>query len=330
MKIKIKFLENAHNPNIPDYEKNNIFIFLLKQRYEIDVVDDNPDILFYPLSHNGHINYSNCVKVFQTEEPGFWNKNNFFEYYPMGDRFFISASDADIILSGFNYPDNKHNVRFPSYLLYYYQMYIDGRIPNFEYFFNNRKVEDESLFNRKFCVFIHSHKSDNLFRTKFLNKLNEYKPVDVWNDPETYPGYGRGNSYAKTEYVKQNYKFCFSMENTNTSNDICFYPNMKGENYNGVGYMTEKIIEPFCSNSVPLYWGNSKANEDFNNNMFIDWNDYGDDNKMIEKIIKIDNSKEKYMNMLNGVVFKKQQIDNMFKNFLDLIDIKLRERGKIW
>ena len=154
--------------------------------------------------------------------------------------------------------------------------------------------------------------------------------MDVWNDPETYPGYGRGNSYAKTEYVKQNYKFCFSMENTNTSNDICFYPNMKGENYNGVGYMTEKIIEPFCSNSVPLYWGNSKANEDFNNNMFIDWNDYGDDNKMIEKIIEIDNSKEKYMNMLNGVVFKKQQIDNMFKNFLDLIDIKLRERGKIW
>jgi hypothetical protein len=64
--------------------------------------------------------------------------------------------------------------------------------------------------------------------------------------------------------------------------------------------------------------------------MFIDWNDYGDDNKMIEKIIEIDNSKEKYMDMLNGVVFKKQQIDNMFKNFLDLIDIKLRERGKIW
>ncbi len=62
------------------------------------------------------------------------------------------------------------------------------------------------------------------------------------------------------------------------------------DQYNGcIGYTTEKIYEPFMSMSIPIYWGNIKINEDFNEGSFINWNHYGSDEKTIERIIEIDN-----------------------------------------
>lgn len=327
-KLKVKLLENAHNPNLNDYYRDNIFLFLLRQKYDIELVNSEPDILIYPLSHNGHKAYNNCVKIFQVEEPGFWDKNEYQLYYPQHDRFYKSIEDADLVLSSY-YIDNNSNVRFPSYLLYYYQMVIDSRVPNFEYFFNNREIVDGKLFDRKFCVFIHQNTNKNLFRTKFFEKLNKYKTVDVWNDPETYPGYGRGSSYAKTSYVNQNYKFCFAMENSNSNNDISFYPNLKNSNYKGIGYTTEKIIEPFCSKTIPLYWGNPIIHNDFNKNMFINWEDYKNDELMIEKILEIDSNKDEYMKYLNGIVFNEKTINSIFKEFHEKLEIKLKEKMKI-
>jgi len=312
--IRVKLLENALNPNLKDYYQNNIFLFLLRKKYNVVLVDDNPELLIYTLSHNSHVNYRGCKKIFHTEEPGFWNKNNYQEFYPQEDRFNMSIKDADLVLSSY-YLNNDQNIRFPSYLLYYYQMILDGRIDNFDSFFEYRKIEDESLFDRNFCLYMHRNNSnnktgENLFRVNFLNKLNKYKKVDIINIG--------GSSYDKTQFVKK-YKFCFGMENNN--GDMSFYPTIKGENkYYDIGYTTEKILEPFTSHSIPLYWGNQLIYKEFNTNMFINWHDFNDDEAMIEKIIELDNNKEKYMQYLNGNIFKKDYICNIFDEFLEKIE----------
>jgi len=314
-KINVTFLGYKYNentlinPNTPNWYTDNIFLFLLKKHFDVNLVTDNPDILIYTLTDNSHLNFKNCLKIFHTEEPGFWNKSNYFDYYQPNDRFGLSAQDSDILLSSY-YINNENNLRFPSYLLYYYQMVLDGRIPSFDYFFNNREITDDSLFDRKFCCYIHRHNRGDMFRVKFLEKLSKYKQVDIINNIP-------GHSYGKTEFLKQNYKFCFGMENN--SQDIIFSPNLKNSNYIDVGYTTEKIIEPFCANTIPLYWGNPFISNDFNNNMFINWHDYNDDEAMIEKIIELDNNKEKYFSYLNGVVFNKNKIEELLNNFIEKI-----------
>jgi hypothetical protein len=105
----------------------------------------------------------------------------------------------------------------------------------------------------------------------------------------------------------------------NNSQDIIFSPNPKNSNYVDVGYTTEKIIEPFCANTIPLYWGNPFISDDFNNHMFINWHDYNDDDAMIEKIIELDNDKEKYFSYLNGTVFNKNKIEELLNNFIEKI-----------
>lgn len=80
-----------------------------------------------------------------------------------------------------------------------------------------------------------------------------------------------------------------------------------------IGYTTEKIIEPFVSNVVPIYWGNPLIYKEFNTNMFLNWHDYNDDDALIKEIIKIDNDKELYMKYLNGKILNKDFYDN-FKN----------------
>ena len=40
-----------------------------------------------------------------------------------------------------------------------------------DYFFKNREITDDSLFDRKFCCYIHRHNREDMFRVKFLKKL---------------------------------------------------------------------------------------------------------------------------------------------------------------
>jgi hypothetical protein len=298
------------NPNLPNWYSDNIFLFLLKKYFDVSVTNVDEGILLYTLVNNDHLNFNNSIKIFHTEEPGFWDKSNYFEYYLQGDRFGLSVQDANLVLSSY-YINNENNLRFPSFLLYYYQMVLDGRVPNFNYFFKDREITDDSLFDRKFCCYIHRNNRKDMFRVKFLEKLSKYKKVEII---EHIPGH----SYEKTEFVKNNYKFCFGMENN--SQDINWKTNMKDSNYIDVGYTTEKIIEPFCSNTIPLYWGNPLINEDFNSNMFINWHDYKDDELMIEKIIEADTNKEKYFSYLNGTVFNVKNIEKIMEDFIKKIE----------
>lgn len=109
------------------------------------------------------------------------------------------------------------------------------------------------LLNRKFCSFVVSNANADPIREKFYKRLNEYKQVDCGG--RLYNNVG-GAVADKLDFISQ-YKF-----------------NIAIENYSKPGYTTEKIMESFVSDTVPIYWGNPLINEDFNPSAFINLHDF--------------------------------------------------------
>src|SRR6185437_5132720 len=86
------------------------------------------------------------------------------------------------------------------------------------------------------------------------------------------------------------------------------------ENSSYPGYTTEKLIEPFFVNSVPIYWGNPKVGKDFNTNSFINIKDVSQFDAAINKIIELDTDDEKYLAMRNEPRFVNYKIPEEFSN----------------
>lgn len=267
------------NPNLRDVNGDNFFYHVLRKKYELHIVNEDPDLIFYELGDtNPHLRYNNCVKIYYAGEPGIWDKNRYMPYYKDHPRIALSMKDANYVISTYNI-NNPTHFRLPLYVLYAYQMTIDKRIPNLNYFTKAKNFTKDNISNRKCCVFMHRNKHGK--RSEFKNKLMKYINVD----DVSIGGY----SYEKHFFIK-NYKFTFAFEN----NDGYI-----GDVFMGDNYTTEKIIEPMAAGSVSLYWGNKDIAKELNTKSFMNWYDYNDDDSYIEKIIELNNNDDLYLEMLN-------------------------------
>ena len=68
------------------------------------------------------------------------------------------------------------------------------------------------------------------------------------------------------------------------------------------------------ANSIRIYRGAKNISEFFNTQSFINYDDYGNYNKMIEKIIELDKDDNKYQAMLNEPFFPNNQLPIRVKN----------------
>jgi hypothetical protein len=130
-------------------------------------------------------------------------------------------------------------------------------------------------------------------RNYFFHELSNYKIVDSGGRFLNNTGLPVEN---KMEFIKD-YKFVIAFENSS-------YP----------GYTTEKLIEPFLVNSIPIYWGNPVVGKDFNTKSFINIEDVSQFDGAIKKIIELDNDDEKYLAMLNQPCFVNNKIPDEFSN----------------
>ena len=64
MKIKINFCDMPR----PFDVNNNYFTDVISKHFEGFEISDEPDFLFYSVFGIDHYKYSNCVKIFTTEE----------------------------------------------------------------------------------------------------------------------------------------------------------------------------------------------------------------------------------------------------------------------
>jgi hypothetical protein len=161
---------------------------------------------------------------------------------------------------------------------------------------------------KHFCCWIVSNPHCEI-RNKIFNKLSEYKKVHSYGSYLNNMGFSLKFPYWSENYQKfmSNYKFV-----------ICF------ENRQFESYITEKIINPFISKSIPIYWGTNYVNKIFNSNAFLYLEDESEIslNKLITRIIELDTNDELYLKMLNEPVIS--NIDEFNKYRPEIINQQIK------
>lgn len=217
--------------------------------------------------------------------------NNCVKIQYLGENIAPAMDYANYAMS-FDYLEDSRNYRLPHYLLYpgYYEL-------------TNPKIITEDLSKRKFCNFVVSN-GNCKERNDFFFKLSKYKKVDSGGRFMNNVGY----VVEDKRKFQSEYKFSISFENN------AYRPGYEW-------YITEKAFEAMCVNSIPIYRGGNKINEDFNSKSFINYHDFKSEDDMIEYIIYLDKNDDKYIEVLkepwfiNNQVPDNNKIENI-KNFL--------------
>jgi len=203
---------------------------------------------------------------------------------------------------GFDYSDSPNYLRLPLYVSYFDEEYTLGRLVKTKSASDIEQIINEK---QKFCCILSSN-DDATRRINFFKKLSKYKKVDSGGMVLNNIGYRVENKLA---FVSE-YKFNIAFENES-------YP----------GYTTEKVLQPFHVNTIPIYWGSEKVYEEFNTKAFLNWHDYGDDESLIEKIIEVDEDEAIYKAYLQecllydrqaSLYFSELRVSNFFEKVFKL------------
>lgn len=303
MDIRLHFDDfwGGFNPN------SNIWIWILKQKHNVVLDSANPNLVFTMDKRN----YPNALTVYYSNEP----------FYP---DYNIVDSMYDFSMANF-FLDKPNYIRFPSYYMYIHEFLHNGLISDLSFF---KKINREIPRKTNFCSFV--SKSINGKRGSFFNKLNQYKKVDsnVTNDFHIpFDNSQFTSSRPKIEFIKK-YKFNIAFENNFRGNYQCF-PNAKLENgflLDMGGLISEKLIEPFVSGTIPIYWGSEMVGTEFNSNTFLNYYDFNNEEAFIEKIIELDNNDELYNSYFNEPISGDNQKDILSLDYLtELFEIIVKK-----
>ncbi|MCH7724296.1 MAG: glycosyltransferase [Bacteroidetes bacterium] len=214
-------------------------------------------------------------------------KYNCVRIFYTGENIRPDFSECDYAFS-FDYPITERNYRLPLYILY--NGYKELKRKNFGYNLD-KKINEK----QRFCNFVYSNKKGKE-RVEFFKELQKYKKVDSGGRIMNNIGYLVKD---KLSFLQQ-YKFTIAFENSS-------YP----------GYSTEKLLQAFITNTIPIYWGNPLIHKDFNTNSFINCHDYKNFEEVIEKVIEVDNDDSLYLEY----IAQPPIIVNSENKYLDEINI---------
>ncbi len=219
--------------------------------------------------------FHNGKKILINMEP--WTLKNFENY--------------DIIISTHLEHTNLNKVIYYPFAFFYINSFkrIDYILNRNLYFdFNNKK---------KFCLFVASNEKA-WQRIDFFKRLSKYKNVD--SRGKVLPNFDIISSKYWTDdflNIIREYKFI-----------ICF------ENSDIKGYGTEKIINAYLGDTIPIYWGNKNFYEFLNKKSMIILENYNEENinKAITEIIELDNNNDLYFQKIKEPLFLNNKIPEEF------------------
>lgn len=174
----------------------------------------------------------------------------------------------------FDFDSRSNHLRLPLYVIWEGVNYSNLLDPAYQSIVNNHPKS-------KFCCFLVSNPHATR-RIEFFKKLNAYKKVDSGGKVMNNLGY---QVVDKLSFLSP-YKFVIAFENSG-------YP----------GYVTEKIYEPFFTNTIPIYWGSESVSKEFNPDRFLNRADFSSDEELIDKIIYLEEHDEAYREMILQPVF---------------------------
>ena len=259
--------------------KHNFFLYLLQwvgSLNNIDVMNDQdtPNVVFFgSLSNDSQLRYKDVPKVYFTGENAPPNKH------------------ADTFLNlGFMYEAQENYIRLPLWMT---EVNWWGADVNKMVNPKPISVKDATTPNmaaiagkKKFCAFVATN-PNNANRNAAFQILNNWKSVDsggrLFCNLPTGPipaGLGGGGGeLAKVDFYKD-YKFVITYENSS-----------------GPGYTTEKIFHAKVAGAVPIYWGDPFVNRDFDEAGFINANQVGKPEQLIELVKQVQENESAWRKM---------------------------------
>ena len=195
------------------------------------------------------------------------NYNNCVKIFFTGENQTPDFNLCDYAI-GFDYIDfGDRYIRFPLWALYLNE--IEAMLA---------KHHNVSLSEKTdFCSFVVSNPHGNEARAQFMDKLSEYKQVHSggrWRN-------NVGGPVADKLAFQKKHKFSMAFENA------C-HP----------GYTTEKLMQSFAAQTVPIYWGDPRVAETFNKEAFINCNDFPNWESVIELVKEIDQNDALWQKMV--------------------------------
>jgi hypothetical protein len=264
------------------------FTEVLSQRYNVIRDDENPQVLVF-----GDENFGNSNERY--------DPSRVLKIFHTGEnrRFWDYKCHMGIT---FDHIDSNIHYRLPLYVFELWSLTREQGQPEFK-----QDKLDQPLDKTGFATFVNSNPNSEK-RNQLVKMISEYKRVDcggpLFNNvggviPRPTP--------AKIDFARTR-KFHLAFENSSYA-----------------GYVTEKILHGFYARSVPIYWGSPTVAMDFNPEAFINWHDYKDDKKFMERIIEVDNNDELYYHMLNQPPFKENKPDSCMNmdNLLDWWEVNV-------
>jgi hypothetical protein len=283
------------------YDPNDNFWTLTLKKLEIpyQVVDDNSDLLISSCFGASFLRKKSKKKIL-------WCGENWFRMdTKIGDLGGRSMIDIFDMVYSFDYNNYENHYRLPLYLI----DCIERDVIDFNLICRNKSKDllFKEFKNRKFCTFVQGN-GNCKFRNDYFLNLSNIDKVDSYGPLFNNTGQIL-DRIGKIEKTK-NYKFALAFENSEYD-----------------GYVSEKLMDAFKSDILPIYWGGSKVSSEFNSNSFVDVNKLGMD-KSLDLIKELNTDFDLYWEYYNQKIISDEQqslanrindFDNQFKSFLETI-----------
>jgi len=279
------------------YDHNNNFWTLVLNNLKIPyrVVEDDSDILITSSFGSNFFNKKTKIKIY-------WTGENWFRMDKKHQPINKSILEIFDYVYSFDYNNYINHFRLPLYLI----DTIESNIDNYNEIIRLKSKDQlyKEFNKRRFCTFIQGNANCE-FRNNYFNILNTISKVDSFGSLFNNTGIIL-NRKEKIEKTKE-YKFQLAFENSEYD-----------------GYVSEKIIDAFKSDIIPIYWGGYKINQEFNDKSFIDVNQLGVANS-IKLINDMNKDFDLYWTYYNQPIVREDQesvklkIDKFYENFIDIL-----------
>ena len=216
-------------------------------------------------------------EIRQSERPDyvFFEGADWMSHYLYDDSVKIICNGENIV-PDFNNFDYAIGFDYLTFGDRYLRSPLFARYASFDQLINREHgMSDEQLLDREFCSFVVSNADfGDPIRKKFFERISKYKKVASGGRWMNNVG---GPVKDKIAFCRR-YKFCIAFENSSIP-----------------GYTTEKVMEAYAAESVPIYWGNPQIEKDFRMDSMVCVMGVEDIERAMEEIIRLDRDDAAYL-----------------------------------
>lgn len=243
------------------------FASLLANRFDVEIDNKNPDYLIFGDENFGNQNLN-------------FNKKDVVKIFYTGENRRPENYDCHYAIS-FDHNFSSWHYRLPLFVIYMWSLDQIHSTP-FQYY--HLLGNFPAMEKTGFASFVVGNPGCEE-RNEFFKKLNEVKRVDSGGKLFNNINASLDGEEAKINFLaERKFNICFESQS---------YP----------GYVTEKILHAFYAKTIPIYWGSTTVESDFNSRAFVNVHDFANFDEAIEHILMLDSDDNLYQRMLAEPAF---------------------------